>query len=87
MADKNTNEAGELQLFFPFKGLNDAMAYKDQIPLTTPLIANCRVKDVEENRARGGQRPGMSKVFAEQVGSEKPILKIVLCTNTYITPE
>lgn len=87
MADKNPNEVGELQLFFPFRGINDAVAYKDQLPLTSPLIANCRIKDVDENRARGGQRPGMSKVFTEQVGSYDPILKIVLCTNTYISPE
>lgn len=84
MADK-TDSAGESQLFFPFRGQNEAMSYKDQLPLTSPIIINCRPRDVNESRARGGQRPGLSKAFATQVSSAKPVLKLVMCVNTYIS--
>lgn len=85
MADKEPKEI--LEIFFPFKGFSEKMAYKDQPPLTSPLMANLRIKDAEKNRGRGGQRGGMKKVFNTQAGDNRPILNMVLITNTFIPPE
>ena len=85
MADKEPKEI--LEAWFPHKGFSEKMAYKDQPSLTSPLMANLRTKDVEENRARGGQRPGLKKVFATQAGDDRPVLNMVLITNTYIPAE
>ena len=82
---ENKNE-GVLEVYFPYKGLNEMAAYSHQPELTSSLIMNSRVRDFSENRARGGQRWGMSKVFATQAGSNRPVIKIVQITNTYINP-
>ena len=71
---------------FPFRGVNEAVAYMNQPPLTTHLMQNMRVKDVAEQRARGGQRPGLTKVSETQIGSNKPVLKMVQVATTYIVP-
>jgi hypothetical protein len=73
-----------LDVVFPYKGVNQAVAYMKQPPITTHLMKNMRVKDVSEQRARGGQRPGTKKVSTDQIGSTKPVLKIVQVATTYI---
>ena len=83
MANQNHKE-GTQEIFCPYRGLNETAAYSHQAELTSPLLCNVRVRGVSENRARGGQRPGMSKVFATQAGSDRPVIRIVQITNTYI---
>ena len=78
------NQDDTFEIFFPYKGLNETAAYSHQPELTSPLIMNTRVRDFSENRARGGQRLGLSKVFNTQAGSDRPVIKIVQITNTYI---
>lgn len=73
-----------LTVSFPFKGVNQAVAYMQQPPITTHLMKNMRVKDASEQRARGGQRPGIAKVSTDQIGSTKPVLKIIQIATTYI---
>lgn len=81
MADKadDTHE-----IFFPAKGLNEMAAYSHQPELTSALLNNVRGRGVFENRGGGGQRAGLSKVFATQAGSDRPVIKIVQVVNTYI---
>jgi hypothetical protein len=86
MANNEAKE-GVLEILFPFKGYNTSTAHKNQPSLSTSIILNCRIKDVSENRARGGQRPGLSKAFDEQVGTTQPVLKMVSINTTYIPPE
>ncbi len=75
------------ELFFPFSGYALNLAYKNQQQMTTPLMLNARIREVSENKAMGGQRPGMDKAFTEQVGDNQPVLKIVTINTTYIKPE
>jgi hypothetical protein len=74
------------ELFFPFSGYALNVAYKNQQLATSPLLLNIRLRDVSENMARGGQRPGMDKAFDEQVGDDQPVLKIITINTTYISP-
>jgi hypothetical protein len=85
MADKE-NPQQVLEMYFPFKGFDKSTASKDPIPLTSPFLLNVRVRDVSENRIRGGQRPGLKKAFTTQAGEDRPVIKMVSCTNTYIPP-
>jgi hypothetical protein len=74
------------ELFFPFSGYAVNVAYKNQQIATSPLLLNVRLRDVSENMVRGGQRPGMDKAFAEQIGNNQPVLKMVTINTTYISP-
>lgn len=48
-------------LRFPILGLQKGRAVSDQDQNTSPYLNNVRSFDVIENRARGGQRPGLKK--------------------------
>jgi len=85
MANKDMQEQS-FELYFPL-GINEAVAYSHQPSLTSPIIQNVRLRDIFEGRARGGQRPGMSKIFETQAGTDRPILKIVNIVNTFIPAE
>lgn len=84
---KMANENNDiLEIYFPAKGLNEASGYSRQPELTSPFMINVRLKDSVENRDRGGSRMGLSKVFTTQAGSDRPVVKIVQCVNTYVQP-
>lgn len=86
MANENPNEQ-IVVLTFPVKGYQSSTSFVDQPSLTTSLMKNCRLRDIVEQRARGGQRPGMEKAYSTQIGGEHPIIEMVQVTVTYITPE
>ncbi len=44
---------------FPFSGLSTVMSHRNAREGTSPDLANVRLFDVIEERARGGQRPGL----------------------------
>jgi len=54
---------------FPFSGVDKGRAASNQSLTTSPDMSNMRVFDVLDNRARGGQRPGLAKRYSEQIGS------------------
>jgi len=68
------------RLFFPLYGLHKGNTCADQVKFTSPLMNNVRPYDVQDNRARGGQRPGLDKWGAGvQVGAaEQPV--VAICT-------
>jgi len=73
------------RLPFPFMGINKGKAASDQPPLTVPDMKNVRVYDVLGNRARGGQRPGLNKLYSEQIaGLDSPIVAICSVTTVEI---
>lgn len=72
---------------FPIHGLHEGLAAEKQPPTTSPHLKNVRPMDVEEERARGGQRPGLVKAYSTQVGGAYPILVITAIAVTYIEPE
>lgn len=50
------------------KGLNQNYAATTQPSFTSPYLLNVRPYDVLENRARGGQRPGLLPMFQQILG-------------------
>lgn len=58
---------------FPVGGLDEAQAYTSQPPYTSPDLQNVRAFDTVEERWRGGQRPGLSKGWEQQLGGGEPI--------------
>lgn len=58
-----------IQLPFPFKGINRSTAFMAQPDGSTPDAVNVRVFDTLDGRARGGQRPGLSKFIGSAIGS------------------
>ena len=75
-----------MELPFPFAGLHEGLPAERQPPATSPLLSNVRPYDVEEGRARGGQRPGFVKAYTTQIGGEHPVLYIGTISTTYIEP-
>jgi len=67
----------------PIKGVSEALDPSKQFPLTSGYMNNVRAIDVLEKQLRIGQRPGLDKVFDEQIGGASlPI--IAICTITTI---
>lgn len=58
----------KLKLLFPMKGRNTNFATSQQPQFTSPFLNNVRPFDTLENRARGGQRPGLIKRFNQNLG-------------------
>ena len=64
---------------FPFKGLDKGRATGQQSPGTSSDMNNMRLYDTLDDRARGGQRPGLEKWGAGvQIGiTEQPVVAII----------
>lgn len=56
------------ELPLPIKGINEAMPLDKAMGGISPYISNVRPFDVLERRVRMSQRPGMDKVYSEQIG-------------------
>ena len=69
-----------MRIPFPFKGVDKGRAAHQQSPDTSSNINNMRLFDTLDDRARGGQRPGLDKWGAgTQVGAvEQPV--VAMCT-------
>lgn len=62
---------------FPLQGIDKGRATPDQPILTSPDLKNVRPYDTLDNRARGGQRPGLDKIYSQQIsGFAYPIVAI-----------
>jgi len=75
-----------MEIPFPLSGLHEGLAAERQPPTTSPQLQNVRPYDIEEGRARGGQRPALTKAYTTQIGGEYPVLVIGVITTTYIEP-
>ena len=58
----------ELCLPFPLGGYDANWAYSAQPPKTTPGCLNVRGYSTDQERARGGSRPGLRRAYDQQVG-------------------
>ena len=67
-----------MKIPFPLKGIDKGRATSEQAGQTSPDLNNVRPYDTLDNRARGGQRPGLDKWGAgTQIGgSEQPVVAI-----------
>ena len=75
-----------MELSFPMAGLHEGLAAEKQPATTSPYLKNVRPYDVEEERARGGQRPGLVKAYTTQIGGEHPVVYLGTIATTYIEP-
>lgn len=58
----------EIALPFPIKGYDVNGAYSAQAALTTGNCFNVRGYSADEERARGGSRPGVRRAYTQQIG-------------------
>lgn len=65
MARKSGN-VFEVDMQFPVEGVNDQRAFFRQRSGTTPGALNVRVFEPGTDRARGGQRPGLTRYFDDE---------------------
>jgi len=66
----------------PIKGVSESLDPSKQVPLTSGYMNNVRAIDVLERQVRIGQRPGLDKVFDEQIsGLSMPIVAITQVTT------
>lgn len=54
---------------FPLRGKNENWGAEGQPPLTSHDLNNVRPYDILDNRARGGQRPGLDKQYPKLIGA------------------
>jgi len=62
------SEGQPIEFRFPIEGKDENWSFANQPPLTSPDMNNVRPFDVLGKRMRGGQRPGLDKLFAQQIG-------------------
>ena len=56
------------KIHFPMRGLNKNWSTSQKPQFTSGRMSNVRPYDVLDDRARGGQRPGLSRHFSQQLG-------------------
>ena len=66
---------------FPVFGKNVNYAASTRPDLTSSDLNNVRPFDVLEERARGGQRPGMRKAYNQCIGDGTPVVKMIQITT------
>lgn len=66
------------KLGLPLKGISKGTPLSEVYQAYSPRMNNVRVRDVLAGRLRLGQRPGLAKATATQIGGvENPIVEIV----------
>ena len=65
-----------VKLYPPMKGINKNWSASSQPRFTSPDMNNVRPRSVLDNRAILGQRPGLKKAYATQLGSGSPVIAI-----------
>lgn len=66
----------------PIKGVSESLDPSKQFPLTSGYMNNVRAIDVLERQIRIGQRPGLDKVFDQQIGGDAaPIVALITITT------
>lgn len=66
-------EPAVVDLRWPMGGVFRRTAYQDSPPKFSIDSLNVRPDDVIQGRERGGSRPGLGKVYSQQLGSGNPI--------------
>lgn len=62
------------EFILPIKGYSAGLAVHQQPSATSGYMNNVRPRDVLEMKLRIGQRPGLKKEYAQQVGGAYPIV-------------
>lgn len=72
----------QLTFRFPLKGWHKGLDFRSQPADTSPDLLNCLPFDPATGRARGGQRPGTSKLYSMSIGSGEPIRYLASVTTS-----
>lgn len=73
-----------MELMFPIQGLHLGFPTSKQPQNTSPDLNNVRPYDTLDNRIRGGQRPGLSQKYTNQIALVAfPI--IAMCSVTVVS--
>ena len=59
----------EVEFPFPLKGKDVNFSVTNQPPLTSSDLENVRPYDVFGDRARGGQRPALRRLYSQRIGA------------------
>lgn len=72
-----------IQIQFPLLGINKGVATSKQLYATSFLMDNMRPYDVLDNRARGGQRPGLTAWGNEDLigDSNQPVVAMCVVSS------
>lgn len=66
----------------PLKGVAESLPLDKSDPVSSPHMNNCRPIDVLEKRIRIGQRSGLDKALAAQIGGgASPIVEMLSITT------
>ncbi len=72
-----------MRKLFPLQGIDKGRTTSEQPIATSPDLNNVRPYDTLDNRARGGQRPGLDKLYTQQIsGIAAPI--VAMCSVTIV---
>ena len=72
-----------MRIPFPLQGIDKGRTTSEQPIATSPDLNNVRPYDTLGNRARGGQRPGLDKLYSQQIGGATfPI--VAICSVTVV---
>lgn len=72
-----------MKAMFPLQGIDKGRATSEQPIATSPDLNNVRPYDTLGNRARGGQRPGLDKLYSQQIGGHSlPV--VAMCSVTVV---
>lgn len=69
-----------MRLPFPLQGIDKGRATSEQPIATSPDLNNVRPYDTLDNRARGGQRPGLDKWGNGDLISDAEQPVVAMCT-------
>jgi hypothetical protein len=70
----------ELSIPLPYKGINYNQAASAQPLMTSAHLTNVRPYDTLDKRVRMGQRPGLTRKYATNLGAKI----VALCTVTTV---
>ena len=69
-----------LQFQLPIKGKSEGFPLDKSPALTSGHLNNVRPTDVLEKRLRIGQRPGLTKVYTQQISGDNSIVELTQVT-------
>jgi hypothetical protein len=69
------------EISFPLRGLHKGAATSKQPGETSPDMNNVRPYDTLDNRARGGQRPGLIELYPSALGDGTKPVAIILSVS------
>ena len=68
----------------PIKGFSEGLSVEVAPPLTSGYLNNVRAMDVLERKVRIGKRPGLKKLYSQQIGNATSHPCLILLSVTVV---